>query len=59
LSLGAYLILQGHDWAGVGISGVGLASIVSVLVSRQQSKKSTTSPKKSSAKKPVKSTDNQ
>lgn len=38
LSVGAYLILQGHDWAGVGISGVGLASIVSVLVARQQSK---------------------
>jgi hypothetical protein len=38
LSAGTYLILQGHDWGGVGISGVGLASIVSVLVARKQSK---------------------
>ena len=36
LALGTYLILQGHDWAGVGLCGAGLASIVSVLVARHQ-----------------------
>lgn len=38
LSLGAYLVMHDHDVAGVGISGVGLASIVSVLVARQRSR---------------------
>ena len=36
LATGGYLINIGHDWAGVGISGVGLATIVSVLVARRQ-----------------------
>ncbi|MBX9899405.1 MAG: hypothetical protein K2Y28_01360 [Burkholderiaceae bacterium] len=36
ISAGGYIILQGHDWAGVGICGTGLASIVSILVARQK-----------------------
>jgi uncharacterized membrane protein len=39
LGLGGYLILEGHDWAGVAISGVGLSTIVSILVARERDKK--------------------
>ena len=39
LGLGGYLIMHNHDVAGVAISGVGLASIVSVLVARGHAKK--------------------
>jgi len=44
LSAGTYLILRGHDMAGVGISGVGLASIVSVLVARRGGKSAPAAP---------------
>ena len=36
LALGGYLILNGHDWAGLGISGVSLTTIVSILVTRKK-----------------------
>lgn len=39
LALGAYLVMQNHDLAGVTISGVGLATIVSVLVSKNKQTK--------------------
>lgn len=34
-SIGGYLVLQGHDAAGVGICGAGLVSIVALFVNRQ------------------------
>jgi hypothetical protein len=42
LSLGGYLIMNGHDWAGVGLCGTGLASIISVLVARHNANKPNT-----------------
>jgi len=36
LAVGGYLILQGHDWAGTTLCGVGLATIVSIIVTRKQ-----------------------
>jgi hypothetical protein len=36
-ALGGYLVLQGHDWAGVAICGTTLVGIVSLFVSRQWS----------------------
>lgn len=33
-AVGGYLVLQGHDWAGVGICGTTLATIVTVLVTK-------------------------
>jgi hypothetical protein len=33
--IGGYLILKGHDTAGVGICGAGLVSIVALFVNRQ------------------------
>lgn len=45
LGLGGYLILEGHDWAGVALSGVGLSTIVSILVARERNKKKTASSK--------------
>ncbi|HJV73132.1 MAG TPA: hypothetical protein VJ654_02835 [Noviherbaspirillum sp.] len=55
--IGGYLVLQGHDWAGVGICGTTLVSIVSVLVTRDWSnrkseKHSPQKPKRAKNKKP-------
>ena len=36
--IGAYVILQGHDVAGVSLCGVSLVGIVSVIVTRQSGK---------------------
>ena len=36
LGIAAYLVLQGHDWAGAGIGGATLVTIVSVLVSHNK-----------------------
>lgn len=34
--IAAYVILQGHDWAGVGLCGATLTTIVTVLVTKQR-----------------------
>jgi hypothetical protein len=36
LSLGYSLIMNGHDWGGVGICGTSLATIVYVLVTKRK-----------------------
>lgn len=36
LAVGGYLILQGHDWAGTVLCGTTLATIVTVLVTKQR-----------------------
>jgi hypothetical protein len=41
-ALGGYLVLQGHDWAGVAICGTTLVGIVSLFVSRQWSARAPT-----------------
>lgn len=51
LGLAGYLVLQGHDWAGVGLGGVSLGTIVSVLVARNHKKPtSNEDPKKTPVK---------
>ena len=49
LGFAAYLVLQGHDWAGVAIGGGTLATIISILVSHN--KKSETPPQPNPTKK--------
>ena len=48
--LGGYLILQGHDAAGLGICGAGLVSIVALFVNRQNN---ATEQAKAKAKPPI------
>lgn len=47
-AIAGYLILQGHDWAGVGICGSALVAIVGIFVTRKMSEKKEepTSPKR-------------
>jgi hypothetical protein len=33
--VGGYCVLQGHDWAGAGICGISLATIVGIFVTRK------------------------
>lgn len=40
VGLGAYLILQGHDWAGVTLCGGTLATIVGIFVTKKVTDKS-------------------
>ena len=50
LAVSAYLILHGHDWAGVAVSGTTLATIVTVLVTKDHQKKSSQSTNQISSK---------
>jgi multisubunit Na+/H+ antiporter MnhB subunit len=38
LGISAYLVLHGHEWAGVAVSGTTLATIVTVLVTKDHRK---------------------
>ena len=38
--LGAYLVINGHDWAGVVICGSALVSIISIFVAKKVTEKS-------------------
>ncbi|WP_139143587.1 MULTISPECIES: hypothetical protein [unclassified Janthinobacterium] len=40
MAIAAYVIVQGHDWAGVGIGGATLAAIVTAIVARGHMTKS-------------------
>lgn len=48
-SIGGYLVLRGHDIAGVGICGAGLVSIVALFVNRQNNLNKKEAPTTSSA----------
>lgn len=50
--IGGYLVLQGHDAAGVGICGTALGTIIAVLVNKGMSSSKTTSPPAAPARKP-------
>lgn len=51
-ALGGYLILHGHDTAGVTICGAGLVSIVALFVNRQNNMTEQTKTKTEPARKP-------
>ncbi|MFZ6690254.1 hypothetical protein [Undibacterium sp. SXout20W] len=36
LAMSGYLVMQNHDFAGISLGGVGLATIVSILVARHK-----------------------
>lgn len=51
---GAYLVMNGHEWAGVALCGSTLATIVAVLVTKQNASKSEVADSTSKPKRPVK-----
>ena len=52
--IGGYLVMQGHDWAGVGFCGTTLATIVAVLVNRRaEVSRESKSPPAPKAKRPA------
>lgn len=54
--VGAYLIINGHDWAGVTLCGTTLTTIVAVLVTKEFNKKASAqkveAPTKATPRKP-------
>lgn len=52
LVVSAYVIVQGHDWAGVGIGGATLVTIVTVLVTRNKNEEEKPSPKQTPKRPP-------
>lgn len=58
-AMGGYIILQGHDWAGVAMCGTTLATIVTVIVnkdrlaSKQPDDAATKKPRPARAKKQI------
>ena len=52
--VGAYLVMNGHEWAGVALCGSTLATIVAVLVTKQSASKPEAADSTSKPKRPAK-----